>query len=103
MSEAGPGTSIDLRPLAAEIARTAEIALDLERISSALFRAAPAEWQAMDMLVQRLFALRDFVEALSDTGNMRHALNAVRLEELRLNLGGARHAPTELAGEAELF
>jgi hypothetical protein len=92
----------DLRPLAAEIARTAEIALDLERISSALFRGAPAEWQAMDMLVQRLFALRDFVDVLCDTGNMATALRVVRLEDLRVSLTGAQKV-AELAGEPEMF
>jgi hypothetical protein len=92
----------DLRPLAAEISRTAEIALDLERISSALFRGAPTEWQAMDMLVQRLFALRDFVDVLCDTGNMDKAIRVVRLEDLRVSLTGARPV-AELAGEAELF
>ena len=102
MSDGGHIIHADLRPLAAEIARTAEIALELERISSALFRGAPAEWQAMDMLVQRLFALRDFVDVLCDSGNMATALRVVRLEDLRVSLTGGRPV-TELAGEAEMF
>ncbi|MEO8529601.1 MAG: hypothetical protein ABI459_00100 [Deltaproteobacteria bacterium] len=92
-----------LARLARELGRTAELALQLEMTAAATFAATPVEWQAMDLLVQRLFALRDFVTALKvhDHDALR-ASSVVNLEEMRAALGGTEFLATA-AGDADLF
>jgi len=87
--------------LARELARTADLALQVETTASESFHIAPAEWQAMDLLVQRLFALRDYVTALAHCEPL-HAAAVVPLEEMRAALAGIEFRAIS-PGDADLF
>ena len=90
-----------LARLARELSRTADLALQVEMTASESFHIAPAEWQAMDLLVQRLFALRDYVAALSHCEPL-HAASVVPLEEMRAALAGVEFRGVT-PGDADLF
>jgi hypothetical protein len=101
------------RRIAGELERLRIIGLDVER---SFCRAAADEWsmdesrrrdlQQLDLLLQHLSALRDFVEGLVANGEGRvdlaASLRRVPLEGLRARLSGAA-APSDRAGRVELF